>query len=84
MIPNEKDTDEMLNANNAGQIVGVSGKTMIRLMTSGAVPGYRIGGVWKFKRGEVEYYRDSQRYQLGRKEGDLPDWDEVKYLPGEA
>jgi excisionase family DNA binding protein len=62
-MPKEKDPEEMLNANDAGKILGVSGKTMIRLMENGDVPGYRIGGVWKFKRGEVEHYRDSQRYR---------------------
>jgi excisionase family DNA binding protein len=64
----EKNPEEMLNANDAGKILGVSGKTIIRLMEGGDVPGYRIGGVWKFKRGEVEHYRDSQRYRPGGSE----------------
>lgn len=59
----EKDPDDMLSANEAGKILGVSGKTIFRLMESGAVPGYRIGGTWKYKRGEIEQYRDAQRYQ---------------------
>lgn len=61
----EKDPDEMLNANDAGKILGVSGKSMIRYMEAQLVPGYKIGGVWKFKRGEVEQYRDAQRYKPG-------------------
>lgn len=61
----EKNPDEMLNSNDAGKILGVSGKTMIRLMEDGRIPGYKIGGVWKFKRGEVEEYRDGQRYRPG-------------------
>ena len=61
----ERDPEEMLNANEAGKILGVSGKTMIRLMESEKFPGYRIGGVWKFKRGEIEEYRESQRYSGG-------------------
>lgn len=57
-----RNPEEMLNATNAGKILGVSGKTMIRLMENGEFPGYKIGGVWKFKRGEIEQYRDAQRY----------------------
>lgn len=64
-MTDKRNPEDMLNANNAGKILGVSGKTMIRLMEAGAVPGYRIGGVWKFKRGEVEHYRDAQRYRPG-------------------
>jgi excisionase family DNA binding protein len=64
-VKQEKNPEEMLNANDAGKILGVSGKTVVRLMESGDIPGYRIGGVWKFKRGEIEYYRDSQRYRPG-------------------
>jgi len=56
-------SDEMLSANQAGKLLGVSGKTVIRMMESGDFPGYKIGSVWKFKRGEVEGYRDSRRYQ---------------------
>lgn len=61
----ERNPEEMLNANDAGKILGVSGKTMIRMMENGAFPGYKIGGVWKFKRGEIEQYRDAQRYRPG-------------------
>jgi excisionase family DNA binding protein len=61
----EKNPEEMLNADDAGKILGVSGKTMVRMMKSGDIPGYRIGGVWKFKRGEIEQYRDNARYRPG-------------------
>ncbi len=59
----EKSPDDMLSATEAGRILGVSGKTIVRMMEGGAIPGYRIGGAWKYKRGEIERYRDAQRYQ---------------------
>lgn len=59
----EKDPDEMLNANEAGKILGVSGKTVVRLMEAGNVRGYKIGNVWKFRRGDVEAYRDASVYR---------------------
>lgn len=63
MAEKEARAEEMLSASQAGKLLGVSGRTMIRMMEAGSVPGYRIGSVWKFKRGEVEGYRDSRRYQ---------------------
>jgi excisionase family DNA binding protein len=62
-MTDKKDPDDMLNSNEAGRIIGVSGRTMIRLMETGKLPGYKIGGVWKFRRGDVEAYRESQRYK---------------------
>lgn len=53
----------MLSANNAGELLGVSGKTVIRMMESGDFPGYKVGFAWKFKRGDIESYLESQRYQ---------------------
>lgn len=61
-----RNPEDMLNATDAGKILGVSGKTMIRFMENGEFPGYKIGGVWKFKRGEIEQYRDAQRYRPGK------------------
>jgi len=43
--------DQMLSANEAGKLLGVSGKTVIRMMEDGEFPGYRIGIAWKFRRG---------------------------------
>lgn len=62
MTEEKRHPDDMLSANDAGKILGVSGKTVLRLRESGALPGYRISDLWKFMRGEVEAYRDAQRF----------------------
>jgi excisionase family DNA binding protein len=63
VMPDEKaNPDEMLSANQAGRILGVSGKTVIRMMEDGEFPGYKIGVAWKFRRGDIEAYRESRRY----------------------
>lgn len=63
-MENEKNNpEEILSANEAGKILGVSGKTIIRMMEDGSFPGYKIGAVWKFKRGDIEQYWESQRYR---------------------
>lgn len=61
MTEEKRHPDDMLSASDAGKILGVSGKTVLRLGESGAIPRYRISDLWKFKRWEVEEYRDAQR-----------------------
>lgn len=65
MTEEKRNPDEKISANEAGKILGVSGKTVLRLMERGNLPGYKVGDVWKFKRGEVEAYFDAQRYRPG-------------------
>ncbi len=62
------EADEMLSANQAGKLLGVSGKTVIRLMEKGAFPGYEIGNAWKFERGDIERYKQSRRFQANSEE----------------
>jgi excisionase family DNA binding protein len=58
--------EQMLSANQAGKMLGVSGRTVIRMMEDGHFPGYKIGSAWKFKRGDIESYIESRKFQ-GRK-----------------
>jgi excisionase family DNA binding protein len=58
------DPNEMLSAKDAGKILGVSGKTVIRMMRDGEFPGYDMGtSGFKFRRGEIEAYLESRRVQ---------------------
>jgi excisionase family DNA binding protein len=63
------DPEELLSANEAGKLLGVSGKTTIRMMEAGDFPGYRIGNAWKFKRGDVIAYRESRKFRGGNQPG---------------
>ena len=57
-------SEEMLSANQAGKLLGVSGKTVIRMMRDGEFPGYDIGSSgFKFKRGDIEAYLESRKVQ---------------------
>ena len=57
------DPDGMLSASQAGKLLGVSGKTIIRMMRDGDFPGYEISNSWKFKRREIEAYLESRKFQ---------------------
>jgi excisionase family DNA binding protein len=59
----------MLSARAAGKILGVSGKTTIRMMRDGEFPGFDIGMAgFKFKRGDIEAYLESKRFQSEKAE----------------
>lgn len=62
----EHDPEELLSATKAGKLLGVSGKTIIRMMQDGNFPGYRIGFTWKFKRDDIERYRESRKFEGGK------------------
>ena len=60
----EETANQELSAKDAGKILGVSGKTTIRMMRDGDFPGYDIGlSGFKFKRGDIEAYLESRKVQ---------------------
>jgi excisionase family DNA binding protein len=62
------DPEELLSANEAGKLLGVTGKTVIRMMEDGNFPGYKIGSYYKFKRGDIVRYREAQKIDRGKPE----------------
>jgi len=42
----------------------INEKTAYRLTAEGKIPGFKVGGAWRFKRGEIESWID---VQLNRK-----------------
>ncbi|HEX2615719.1 MAG TPA: helix-turn-helix domain-containing protein [Nitrososphaera sp.] len=69
MTQQQLDLDELLSANEAGKLLGVSGKTVIRMMEAGDFSGYRIGNAWKFRRGDIMAYRESRKFKGGNQPG---------------
>ncbi len=62
--------EQWLSANEAGNLLGVTGKTVIRMVEKGELTGYRVGNVWRFKRGDIQGYLDAHRFGLGRRPDD--------------
>jgi excisionase family DNA binding protein len=63
MVDESNNPNQMLSANRAGKLLGVSGKTMIRMMEDGEFSGYKVGSAYKFKRGEIQAYLESKKVQ---------------------
>lgn len=41
-------------------------KTAYRLAAEGRIPGFKVGGAWRFRRGEIEAWIDKQLGQQSR------------------
>lgn len=65
-MPEQQDLEDLLSANEAGKLLGVSGKTVIRMMDDGDFAGYKIGSYYKFKRGDIIQYREARRIDKGK------------------
>jgi excisionase family DNA binding protein len=70
MAHERQQADKWLSANEAGKVIGVTGKTIIRMSEKGEITGYRVGSVWRFKRGDVEAYLEAHRYGPDRRQSD--------------
>jgi excisionase family DNA binding protein len=62
MSDKQPEVERMISAKQAGEMLGLSAKTVIRMVEAGDLPGYKINFVWRFKRGEIEEYITSRRY----------------------
>lgn len=41
-------------------------KTAYRLAAEGKIPGFKVGGSWRFKRSEIEKWIDSQMSEINK------------------
>ena len=48
----------------------VAGKTICRLVGSKKLPGFKIGGIWRFKKNEIEHWINQSLDVLGVREGE--------------
>jgi excisionase family DNA binding protein len=46
--------DKLLSVNELADALGVSRRTVYRLVDTGEIPGYRVANVWRFDLGEVK------------------------------
>ncbi len=56
---------EWLGSKETAEVLGISLRTIYRLVDDGQLPAYQIGRVIRFKRDEVEAFIESTRIQPG-------------------
>jgi excisionase family DNA binding protein len=49
----------------SGRLLGITTRTLYRLIDEGAVPAYKMGRVLRLQRGEVEAYLEGHRVKPG-------------------
>lgn len=53
--------DDILDAEDVGGLLRIHPRTVIRLATQGQLPGFKVGGQWRFKRQDIENYIEEQK-----------------------
>lgn len=41
-------------------MLGVTPRTVVRLVERNEIPGFKVGDVWRFYREDIQYYIDTQ------------------------
>lgn len=58
-------TDEILTLKEVAEYLKLAEKTAYRLAAEGKLPGFKVGGSWRFRREDVQQWIDEQK-QIGR------------------
>lgn len=56
--------DELLNVRQLQDILGVDRVTIYRMLEQGQLPGFKVGGQWRFSRQEIEAWLARQRAEM--------------------
>lgn len=54
-------TDEILTLKEVAQYLKLAEKTAYRLAAEGKLPGFKVGGSWRFKREDVQKWIEQQK-----------------------
>lgn len=63
-------TNEILDADEVGKMLKIHPRTVKRLAGQGELPGFKVGGQWRFRREAIEEYIRRQERQHGDQESD--------------
>jgi len=59
---------EVLTIREVAALLRVGEKTAYTLAQSGEIPGFKVGGQWRFRRADIEAWIEEQTRKAGRKE----------------
>ena len=61
-------TKTPISAREAAEMLGVTPRTVVRLVERNEIPGFKVGDVWRFYREDIQQYIDTQ--MRGRSPGE--------------
>lgn len=53
--------DEILTLKDVANYLKLAEKTAYRLASEGKLPGFKVGGSWRFKQEDVQYWIEEQK-----------------------
>lgn len=56
-------TDQVLTLKQVAEYLQLAEKTTYRLAAEGKLPGFKVGGSWRFKREDLEQWIEQQKQQ---------------------
>ena len=54
-------TDEILTLKEVAEYLKLAEKTAYRLVAEGKLPGFKVGGSWRFKRTDIEKWIEENK-----------------------
>lgn len=60
-------TDEILTLKEVAEYLKLAEKTAYRLAADGKLPGFKVGGSWRFKTDDIEYWIEKQKSKESEK-----------------
>lgn len=54
-------TDQILTLQEVAEYLKLAEKTAYRLAAEGKLPGFKVGGAWRFKREDLEAWIEEQK-----------------------
>jgi len=54
-------TDEILTLKEVAKYLKLAEKTAYKLAADGKLPGFKVGGSWRFKAGDIEQWIEEQK-----------------------
>ena len=61
--------DEIMTLKEVAEYLKVAEKTAYRLVAEGKLPGFKVGGAWRFRRVDMENWISDQSRKVGEQEG---------------
>ena len=65
-LRNRKAMSEILTVREVAALLKINEKTAYKLAAKGEIPGFKVGGSWRFDRGEIESWIKRQTEKQGQ------------------
>jgi len=63
------DTD-IMTIREVAEYLKLTEKTAYRLAAEGKIPGFKVGGAWRFRRGEIDKWIEQQSAEAKKRGGE--------------